>query len=196
MTCRHSRNLIAVWAVVVAIAPASSNSLVPAGPRTGIAKSTLSATPASEWNKLSRNDGPNTEVWTIDGDELDKVTFFGGIVHGKPLLREVDRKHHPLPKVKANMLITDIPTLLESTYRVQGVSQMSVDAQEPAMLGSHKAIHFTYRFTRTDEVLRKGEGIGALVDGKLYLVTYEAPALHFFDKDVAKYRALAATLAL
>jgi hypothetical protein len=34
------------------------------------------------------------------------------------------------------------------------------------------------------------------VGGKLYLVTYEAPALHFFDKDVEKYRTLAATLAL
>jgi hypothetical protein len=195
MTFRHFRRPIAFGAAIVAIAPASSNSLVPAGPRTGIAKSTLSATPVSEWNKLSRNDGQNTEVWTIDGDELDKVTFFGGIVHGKPLLREVDRKHRPLPKVKVNMLLTDVPALLESTYRVRGVTQMNVDAEEPAMLGTHKAIRFTYSFTRDDEVVRKGEGIGSLMGGKLYLVTYEAPVLHFFDKDVEKFRKLAATLA-
>jgi hypothetical protein len=195
MTLRN-HSLIALWAIAALATPASSNSLVPPGPRAGIAKSTLSATPNNEWNKLSRNDGRNTEVWTIDGDELDKVTFFGGIDHGKPLLREVDRKHRPLPKVKVNMLITDIPTLLESTYRVRGVNQMSVDVQEPAMLGTHKGIRFTYSFTRDDEVLRKGEGIGALVGGKLYLVTYEAPALHFFEKDVEKYRTLAATLAL
>jgi hypothetical protein len=193
MTFRPAHSLLA-FGLLVAATPVSSNMLVPPGPRTGIAKSTLSATPASEWNRLSRNDGPNTEVWTIDGDELDKVTFFGGILHGKPLLREVDRKNHPLPKVKVNMLLTDVPTLLESTYRVRGVHQISIDAQEPAMIGTHKAIRFTYSFARDDDVARKGEGIGTLVDKKLYLVTYEAPALHFFDKDVEKYRALAATL--
>jgi hypothetical protein len=98
--------------------------------------------------------------------------------------------------VKATMLITDIPALLESTYRIRGARQMSVDTQEPATLGSHKAIRFTYSFTRDDEVRRKGEGIGALVNGKLHLVTYEAPALHFFDKDVARYRALVASITL
>ena len=96
------------------------------------------------------------------------------------------------------MLITDIPVLLETTYRSLGaVNQMSIDAQEPAMLGGRKAVRFDYSFTRgDDEVRRKGEAIGALIDGKLYLVTYEAPALHFFDKDIEKYRQLAASLAL
>ncbi|QJU59553.1 hypothetical protein HL653_18930 [Sphingomonas sp. AP4-R1] len=194
MNIPRSPALLALAAL--AATPALSNMLVPPGPRTGIANSRLSATPASEWNRLSHTDGKFTEVWTIDGDQLDKVTFFGGVARGKALLREVDRKHHPLPTVKASMLITDIPVLLETTYRIRGARQMTIDTQEPAMLGGHKAIRFTYHFTLDDEVRRKGEGLGALVDGKLYLVTYEAPALHFFDKDVARYRALAASITL
>lgn len=189
-----SRPALYALCLLTMAAPASSNSLIPPGPRAGIAKSSLAAVPAGEWNRLSRTDGKFTEVWTIDGDELDKVTFFGGVVRGEPLLREVNRKHEPLPTVKATMLITDIPALLETTYRIRGVRQMNVDTQEPAMLGGRKAIRFTYSFTRADEVRRKGEGIGALVGGKLYLVTYEAPALHFFDKDVAQYRALVASI--
>jgi hypothetical protein len=47
-----------------------------------------------------------------------------------------------------------------------------------------------------DEVQRKGEAVGAFVGDRLYLVTYEAPALHFFDKDVAKFRQLSQTLKL
>ena len=195
MTIPHRPALFALCLLALA-APALSNSLIPPGPRAGIAKSSLAAVPSSEWNRLSRTDGKFTEVWTIDGDELDKVTFFGGVIRGEPLLREVNRKHQPLPTVKATMLITDIPALLESTYRIRGARQKSVDTQEPATLGSHKAIRFTYSFTRDDEVRRKGEGIGALVNGKLHLVTYEAPALHFFDKDVARYRALVASITL
>lgn len=190
------RLLLAYGLTAGAALPAAANKLISPGPVSGIAKSTLSARPADEWNKLSRYDGKNVEVWTIDGDELDKVTFFAGIGSGKPLLREINKKHHPLPKMKARMLIVDIPVLLETTYRVRGVNQMTIDSEEPALLGGHKGIRFTYSLTRDDEVRRKGEGIGAIVAGKLYLVTYEAPALHFFDKDVAKYRQLAGSLTL
>ncbi|WP_426387631.1 hypothetical protein [Sphingobium sp. R-21] len=178
--------------------PAIANSLIAPGPKAGIAKSRLSATPDGEWNRLSRKDGKNVELWTLDGDSLNKVSFFGGIPVGEPLLREIDRKNHPLPKVMGNMLITDIPALLESTYRSQfSVNQMQIDSQEPALLDGNKGIRFTYAFSRADdEVQRKGEGIGAMVNGQLFLVIYEAPALYFFDKDVEKFRKLAATLKL
>ena len=178
--------------------PAIANSLIAPGPKAGIAKSRLSATPDGEWNRLSRKDGKNVELWTLDGDSLNKVSFFGGIPVGEPLLREIDRKNHPLPKVMGNMLITDIPALLESTYRSQfSVNQMQIDSQEPALLDGNKGIRFTYAFSRADdEVQRKGEGVGAMVNGQLFLVIYEAPALYFFDKDVEKFRKLAATLKL
>jgi hypothetical protein len=177
-------------------APALSNSLVSPGPREKIARSSLGAKPAGEWNKLSYRGGKNVEVWTLDGDQLNKVTFYGGIEVGKPLLKEADKKERPLPRVTPNMLITDIPAILESSYRVQfNVSQMTIDSQEPATVGGHKGIKFTYSFVKNDDdVQRKGEAVGAFVGNKLYLVAYEAPAIHFFDKDVEKFRQLAATL--
>jgi hypothetical protein len=197
------RHMIPAAVVALGLAAATmpsvqANSLVEPGTRSGIAKSKLSATTTGEWNRLSRADGKNVEIWTLDGDALNKVSFYGGIASGKPLLKEHDKKRHPLPKVSGTMLMTDIPALLETTYRSLGiVNQMSIGEQAPAVLGKRKAIRFSYTLTRgDDEVRRRGEGIGALVDGKLYLVTYEAPALHFFDKDVAKYRELAASLAL
>ena len=178
--------------------PALSNSLVSPGPQANIAKSSLSASPAGEWNKLSFRGGKNVEVWTIDGDALNKVTFYGGIEVGKPLLKELDKKNKPLPQVTANMLITDIPALLESSYRSQfSVNKMSIETQEPATISGHKGIRFTYTFVKNEEdVERKGEGIGAFVDNRLYLVCFEAPAIYFFDKDVSKFRQLASTLKL
>jgi len=177
-------------------APAMANSLISPGPQTKIARSTLSANPTYEWNKLSLRGGKNVEIWTIDGDQLNKIAFYGAIQVGKPLYREVDKKERPLPRVTPNMLITDIPTLLESSYRSQfSVSQMSIDSQEPMLVGGYQGIRFNYTFTRQDEdVVRKGEAVGAFVKDRLYLVVYEAPAIHFFDKDIEKFRQLAATV--
>jgi hypothetical protein len=191
----NSKLLSASSAFLIA-GTASANSLVSPGPQEKIAKSRLSASPASEWNRLSARGGKNVEVWTVDGDELNKITFYGGIPVGDPLLREADKKHAPLPRVTPNMLITDIPAILESSYRIQlHTMQMSVDSQEPTMVSGYKGIKFTYTFTREDdEVQRKGEAVGAFVGDRLYIVAYEAPAIHFFDKDVGKFRQLASTL--
>lgn len=135
------------------------------------------------------------ELWTRDGDSLNKVTFFGGVQVGQPLFKELDKKNRPLPKVSGNMLITDIPVLLESSYRVQfGVNNFTITNQEPSTFGGYPGISFTYTFVSGDEVERKGEGVGAFVKGRLYIATYEAPAIHFFDKDLPAFRQLASTL--
>jgi hypothetical protein len=189
------KSTVAVAASLLAT-NAFANSLINPGPHEKIARSTLSAAPATEWNKLSERGGKNVELWTLDGDGLNKVTFFGGIPVGQPLFKEADKKHAPLPRVTANMLITDIPAILESTYRIQlHTMQMSIDNQEPTTVSGQKGIKFTYTFVREDdEVERKGEAVGAFVGDRLYIVAYEAPAIHFFDKDVDKFRQLVTTL--
>lgn len=188
--------VLSVSATLLLTSSAWANSLISPGPQPKIARSNLSASPASEWNKLSERGGKNVEIWTVDGDELNKITFFGGIPVGEPLLKEADKKHAPLPRVTANMLITDIPAILESTYRIQlHTMQMSIDDQEPALLGGYKGVKFRYTFAREDdEVQRKGEAVGAFVGDRLYIVAYEAPAIHFFDKDIEKFRQLVTTL--
>lgn len=182
---------------VLSCAPAlAGNSLVSPTAQKGIAKSSLSATPAGEWNRLGRRDGKFVELWTKDGDSLNKVSFFGGVPVGDPLFKEADKKNRPLPKVSDGMLITDIPTILESSYRIQfDVRTMTIESQEPTTFGGHPGVKFTYTFVSgNDEVERKGEAFGAVVKGKLYLVSYEAPSIYFFDKDLPAFRQLASTL--
>jgi len=184
-------------AVSAAAGPAlAGNSLIAAGSQAKVAGASISARPDGEWNRLGMKLGKNTEVWTLDGPELNKITFYGGIPVGQPLFKELDKKQKPLPRVSSNMLITDIPAILENSYRSQfNATQMSIDSQEPAIVSGHKGVTFTYSYARQeDEVQRKGEAYGAMVGNKLYLIAYEAPALHFFDKDVGKFRRLAQTL--
>ena len=109
---------------------ALANSLIASGDHRGVAKSSIATSSTGEWNKLSRTDGPGTEVWTRDGDNLNKVTFFGGIGAGLPIFKERNKKEAPLPKVTSNMLLPDIPALLEATYRSQyQVNRISIDSQ-------------------------------------------------------------------
>lgn len=175
---------------------AQANSLIGAGEHKGVAKSSIATSSTGEWNKLSRSDGPGTEIWTRDGDNLNKVTFFGGIGSGLPIFKERNKKEAPLPKVTSNMLLPDIPALLEATYRSQyQVNRISIDSQDIAAVNGKQAIRFTYSYMRgEDEVERKGEAVGTLVNNKLYLVTYEAPAIYFFGKDLEDFRRISQTL--
>ncbi|SNS83424.1 hypothetical protein SAMN06295912_11860 [Sphingomonas laterariae] len=180
--------------MLVAAAPAmAGNSLVAPGSKVQVAKSGMSIRSDGEWNKLGRRLGPNTETWTIDGDELNDVTFYGGIADGLPIFREVDKKNRPLPRVSSTMLVTDIPTLFETSYRIAyDTPLMKIDTVEPTSFAGGKGVRFTYSFTRPNEELhRKGEARAAVVGGKLFLITYEAPTLHYFDKTLPAFRQLA-----
>lgn len=176
--------------------PALPNSLVSPGPVSKIAKSRITATPDSEWNKLSLKPGKKVEIWTLDGSDLNQVIFFGGVEAGQPLFKEADKKRAPLPKVSKNMLVTDIPALLEATYRTRGmVNRMDIETQEPDQLNGIQGIKFTYRFVKDeDDVERRGEAFGAVKSGALFIVSYEAPALYFFERDVLRFRNLLKTV--
>src|SRR5690606_41770765 len=102
----------------------------------------------------------------------------------------------PLPTVSAAMLATDIPVLLESSYRiVMDTALFQVDAMAPTSVGGHDGLRFSYSYTRqNDELRRKGAGRAALVGGKLYMMLSEAPALHFYDRNVEDFHKLADTV--
>lgn len=183
------------FAVVLAAAiPAmAGNKLISPGARTVVAKSVLAVTPTREWNKLGARPGRSAETWTIDGDTLNDVTFYGGIADNKTLFAEVDKRNKPLPRVSSTMLITDIPVLFENSYRIAlDTPLMSIDSIEPVIFAGAKGVRFTYSFTRqNEEVHRRGEARAAMIKGALYMITYEAPALHYFDNSLAAFRQLA-----
>jgi hypothetical protein len=177
----------------IATSAMAGNSLVAPNKSVQVAKSALAVTPSSEWNKLGARPGSNGETWTLDGDGLNKVTFYGGVVDGKTLFREVDKRNKPLPKVSGTMLPTDIPVLLESSYRIAlGTSLFSIDHMEPTKLSGADGVKFSYSFVlQGDDVRRKGEGRAAMKSGQLYMITYEAPALYYFDRTLPAFQKLA-----
>ncbi len=68
---------------------------------------------------------------------------------------------------------------------------------EPATLAGEPAIRFTFTYgLRDSPVIRKGVATAALVNGQLHLISFVAPTIHYFDRDVAKAEAIMASATL
>ncbi len=194
MTLNRSKWVLCVALVGIALAsPGFAGGLKSAGARVTVAKSTLAVTPDQSWNKGARP-GRLSEAWTLDGLSLNELTFYGGILDNTPLFREIDKKAAPLPRFSKSMLAPDVVQLFESSYRVAlGTSLITIDSVEPATFAGNQGFKFTYSFAVQDEVKRKGEATGAIIGGRLYMITFEAPRIHYYDRDIASYRRLVET---
>lgn len=190
--------MVAAAAVALAATPVWAYKLVKQGAPVSVAKSELVVTPAIDWNRMQARPGRNAEAWTLDGLALNELTFYGGIADGKTLFREVDKRDKPLPRFSATMLPPDVVQLFESSYRLAGGSALfEVRQVEPATFAGRPGFRFGYGFTlEGDKVRRLGEATGAIVGGKLYMVTFEAPAIHYFERNLADYRSVAASARL
>lgn len=177
--------------------PAHANAYREKGKAVTVAGATMVVTPPRDWNRLDIRPGKNAETWTLDGEQLNDVTFFGGIETGQPLVRERNRKREPMPKFRSSMLLVDVPELLQGTYRAyRKIGNSTVTNARPEPFLGHPGVHFSYDYVDADNLPRKGEARAAIVGCKLYMATFDAPRLHYFDRTLADYRALADTAAL
>lgn len=162
-----------------------------------VAASKMTVTPTRDWNRLSTSPGKRAETWTLDGEQLNDLTFFGGIEAGQPLVKERSKKKDPLPKFTAGALLIDVPELLEGTYRTyKKIGAFRTTLSEPGKFLGRDGVTFTYEYTDEDQLIRKGEARAAIVDGKLYMITFDAPRLHYFDAAVKEAQAIMSSAAL
>jgi hypothetical protein len=175
----------------------AGNGLREKGKPATISGSPLTVTPSRDWNRLAFSPGKKTELWTLDGEDLNDVTFFAGIEPGKPLVREVSKKRKPLPKFTSNTLLVEVPELLEGTYRSsKEIATFTMSGAKPDRFLDHDGIRFTYDYVDEDALPRRGEGRAALIKGLLYMATYDAPRLHYYDRTLEDFHALTDTAKL
>lgn len=171
---------------------AQANDYREKGKAVEVADSGMLVIPSRDWNRLKFKPGKNAETWTLDGEQLNDVTFYGGIESGKPLIKERNKKHDPLPKFTDSTLLLEIPELLQSTYRAsKKISSFHVTSSTPGKFLNRDGVHFTYEYLDSDNLPRKGEARATLIKKKLYMITFDAPRLHYFRRTVEDFRALA-----
>src|SRR3546814_17461842 len=150
--------VISTAAILLLASPAAAHKLRVSGEAVAVADSGVTVTPGRDWNRLDAKAGKNTETWTLDGEQLNDVTFFGGIEAGKPLVKERDRKRDPLPKFTSSTLLIEIPELLEGTYRThKQIGAFRLLTTEPAKFLGQDGVSFTYEYVDADLLKRSEE---------------------------------------
>lgn len=161
-----------------------------------IGKSSMKVTPSENWNRWSVRPVKEGEIWTRDGTNLNELYFVTGLPAGMTLYKDTQKKERPLPKLSAKLDLTEIPEFYESSTRlVLGTSVFEMTSVEPAKMGGQDAVKFAFEYAIEGSPLkRRGMGVGTMVKGQLYLITFLAPATHFFERDRAEVEAIMASV--
>ena len=163
-----------------------------------VGKSNLAVTAIGDWNRSTQRRTGESENWTQHGTGLDDLGFYMGIKKGEALFRQRDKKKDPLPKFDPAMLPTDIVEWFENSARIALTSAVfEVGAVRPAQLAGHPGVEmdFTYA-TEGDNLERKGTARAAVIGQRLYLITYDAPKIHYFAEGAPTALAIMSTARL
>ena len=154
----------------------------------------LAVTPPREWNKISARlftDIRDVEDWTQNGPYLDGISFVTGLKDGKALVYQRSQDDRQVPKFRSNMTPPEIAAILESLFRVRGGAvEYKMTALAPRPFLGVSGFQYDYEHLDSDEVRRKGRAVGAVVDGKLYLILFDAARSHYYNALLPDFEAI------
>jgi len=159
-----------------------------------VGDNSLAVTPPREWNKISASvftDIRTVEDWTQNGPYLDGISFVTGLKDGKALVYQRSRDDRQVPKFRSNMTPPEIAAMVESLFRVRaGTVDFTTTALAPRQFLGANGFQFDFEHLDSDEVRRKGRAVGAVVDGKLYLILFDAARSHYYNALLPDFEAI------
>jgi len=168
--------------------------------RVKVGNGNLTVVPPRPWNRHRPQlfeDVAAVEDWTQNGPLLDGITFITGLRSGHFMVRQRRTTEQQVPKFRADMTPPDIAAMLESLYRVRGgaVDFHTLSIQPRPFLGTN-GFQFDYEHLDDDELWRKGRAVGAVINGELYLVMFDAARSHYYDAGLPDFEAIVASAEL
>lgn len=154
----------------------------------------VAVTPPREWNRISASlfeDIADVEDWTQNGPYLDGISFVTGLKDGKALVRQRRRDDRQVPKFRSNMTPPEIAAIVESLFRVRGGAvDFTITSLAPRQFLGTNGFQLDYDHLDGDEVRRRGRAVGAVIDGKLYLILFDAARSHYYNALLPDYEAI------
>ncbi|WFL78071.1 hypothetical protein P7228_03095 [Altererythrobacter arenosus] len=184
--------IAAVLAAGMVAAPAQAGwRLVKKDEPREVARSNVIVTPTEDWNRSTQRPTKRAELWTREGMQLTDLGFYMGIKDGEALFKRRQEKRNPMPEFDSDMLPTDIVEWYEDTANVVlGGSLFEITEVRPAKFAGYDGVHFAFSYTGGDNVERLGEVRAAIIDERLYLISFDAPKLYYFDRYISGVRVL------
>jgi hypothetical protein len=158
----------------------------------------LEVTPPRPWNRQRRffvfDSVRWVEDWTLNGPYLDGITFVSGLPAGEYLVRQRRSDDRQVPKFRSDMTAPELAALLESAYRVRGGAvEFKTLSLEPRQFMGYPGFQFDFEHLDSDELWRKGRAVGAVIDGRLYLLLYDATRSHYYASALPDFEAIASS---
>ena len=160
-----------------------------------VGNGSVAVTPPRPWNRQRRIFFDSirwVEDWTLNGPYLDGITFVTALPGGEYLVRQRRSDAQQVPKFRSDMTAPEVAAMLESAYRVRGgaVDFRTVGLSPRTFLG-YPGFQFDYEHLDTDELWRKGRAVGAVINGRLYLILYDAARSHYYANALNDFEAMA-----
>ena len=168
--------------------------------RVSVGNGNMTVVPPRPWNRRRNilfDDVRSVEAWTLNGPLLDGITFISGLPSGHFMVRQSHRADQQVPKFRADMPPPEIAAMLEGLYRVRGgaVDFHTLSIRPRQFLGTN-GFQFDYEHLDDDELWRKGRAVGAVINGQLYLIMFDAARSHYYDAALPDFEAIVSSARL
>jgi len=163
---------------------------------TNVGNGSVTVVPPRPWNKQRRffffDSVRWVEDWTLNGPYLDGITFVTALPSGQYLIRQRKSDERQVPKFRSDMTAPEVAAMLETAFRVRGgaVDFRTLGLQPRQFLG-YPGFQFDFEHLDNDELWRKGRAVGAVVEGRLYLILFDATRLHYYGNALPDFEVMA-----
>ena len=149
------------------------------------------------WNKQRRlffDDIPWVESWTLNGPLLDDMMFVTGLPDRRTLVRQRSTDNRQVPMFRSNMSVFEVTSMLETAYRVRaGTIDFRTLSLTPRPFMGYPGFQFDFEHLDSDELWRKGRAVGAIIEGRLYLIMLDAARSHYYPDALRDFEAVVAS---
>lgn len=164
---------------------------------TSVGDGSLVVVPPRAYNRHRRtlfSDVQDVEDWTLNGPILDGISFVSGLKNNRELIRQRRTADQQVPRFRSNMTAPEITAMLESLYRVKGGAiQFNTTSLQPRPFLGANGFQWDYEHLDTDELWRRGRAVGAVIDGKLYLILLDAARTHYYSATLPDFESIVAS---
>lgn len=165
-----------------------------------VGNSAMAVTPPRPWNKQRRlffDDIYWVESWTLNGPLLDDLTFVTALPDRKTLVRQRPTDDRQVPMFRSNMTAPEITSMLETAFRIRaGAIDFKTLSLTPRPLMGYPGFQWDFEHLDSDELWRKGRAVGAVINGRLYVIMLDAARMHYYPETIRDFEAIVASARL
>ncbi|NUT00406.1 MAG: hypothetical protein HOP96_05475 [Sphingomonas sp.] len=163
---------------------------------TNVGNGSVTVLPPRPWNKQRRffffDSIRWVEDWTLNGPYLDGITFVTALPSGQYLVRQRKSDERQVPKFRSDMTAPEIAAMLETAFRVRGGAvDFKTLSLQPRQFVGYPGFQFDFEHLDNDELWRKGRAVGAVVNGRLYLMLFDATRSHYYANALPDFEVMA-----